>query len=40
MVDADLELEGLEAPGEGKGVVDEKFGDWHDWGHQVVSMGR
>jgi GDPmannose 4,6-dehydratase len=40
MVDADLELEGLEAPGEGKEVVDEKFGDWHDWGHQVVSMGR
>ena len=40
MVDADLELEGLEAPGEGKEVVDEKFGDRHDWGHQVVSMGR
>ena len=40
MVDADLELEGLEAPGEGKRVVDERFGDWHDWNHQVVSMGR
>jgi GDPmannose 4,6-dehydratase len=40
MVDADLELEGLEAPGEGKRVVDEKFGEWHDWNHQVVSMGR
>jgi GDPmannose 4,6-dehydratase len=40
MVDADLELEGLEAPGEGKRIVDEKFGDWHDWNHQVVSMGR
>ena len=40
MVDADLELEGLEAPGEGKRVVDERFGEWHDWGHQVVSMGR
>ena len=40
MVDADLELEGLEAPGEGQRVVDEKFGDWHDWNHQVVSMGR
>ncbi|HIE56699.1 MAG TPA: GDP-mannose 4,6-dehydratase [Anaerolineales bacterium] len=40
MVDADLELEGLEAPGEGKRVVDEKFGDWHDWSHQVISMGR
>jgi GDPmannose 4,6-dehydratase len=40
MVDADLELEGLEAPGEGKRVVAEKFGDWHAWEHQVVSMGR
>jgi GDPmannose 4,6-dehydratase len=40
MVDADLELEGLEAPGEGKRVVDERFGVWHDWNHQVISMGR
>ena len=40
MVDADLELEGLEAPGEGKQIVDERFGEWHDWDHQVVSMGR
>jgi GDPmannose 4,6-dehydratase len=40
MVDADLELEGLGTPGEGKKVVDERFGDWHDWNHQVVSMGR
>lgn len=40
MVDADLELEGLGMPGEGKRVVDEKFGEWHDWNHQVVSMGR
>jgi GDPmannose 4,6-dehydratase len=40
MVDADLELEGLEAPGDGKRIVDERFGEWHDWNHQVVSMGR
>ena len=40
MIDADLELEGLTAPGEGKRVVDEKFGDWHDWQHQVITMGR
>jgi GDPmannose 4,6-dehydratase len=40
MVDADLELEGLAAPGEGKKIIDERFGDWHDWNHQVVSMGR
>ena len=39
-VDADLELLGLEAPGEGKRVVDEKFGHWHDWNDQVVSMER
>jgi GDPmannose 4,6-dehydratase len=40
MIDADLELEGLTAPGEGQRVVAEKFGDWHDWQHQVISMGR
>ena len=40
MVDADLELMGLEAPGEGKKVLDEKFGDWHNWEDQVVSMER
>jgi GDPmannose 4,6-dehydratase len=41
MVDADLELEGLTAPGEGKKVVDSKFGgDWHHWKFQVVSMER
>ncbi len=40
MVDADLELFGLEAPGQGKKIVDERFGEWHDWNHQVVSMGR
>jgi len=40
MVDADLELEGLSTPGEGKRIIDERFGEWHDWEHQVVSMGR
>jgi len=40
MMDADLELIGLEAPGEGKKVVEEKFDDWHNWEDQVVSMGR
>ena len=29
MVDADLEREGLECPGEGKNVLEEKFPDWH-----------
>jgi GDPmannose 4,6-dehydratase len=40
MVDADLELLGLSSPGEGKKVVEERFGDWHRWEHQVVSMGQ
>ncbi len=40
MMDADLELIGLEAPGHGKKIVDDKFDDWHNWEDQVVSMGR
>ena len=40
MMDADLELVGLEAPGEGKKIVNEKFDDWHNWEDQVISMGR
>lgn len=38
MVDADLELLGLDCPGEGKHVVENRFEDWHQWEHQVVSM--
>lgn len=40
MMDADLELVGLEAPGQGKTIVRDKFGDWHNWEDQVVSMGQ
>lgn len=40
MVDADLELAGLQSPGEGKRIIEEKFGGWHRWEHQVVSMER
>ena len=40
MIDADLELLGLPSPGEGKKVVEERFGDWHRWEHQVISMGQ
>jgi GDPmannose 4,6-dehydratase len=40
MVDADLELAGLPCPGEGKKILEEKFGGWHRWEDQVVSMGR
>jgi GDPmannose 4,6-dehydratase len=38
MVDADLELMGLESPGEGKKILHEQFDTWHRWEHQVVSM--
>lgn len=31
MVDADLEALGLTPPGEGKRVLQEKFGSWHQW---------
>ena len=31
MVDADLERAGLPSPGEGRGVLREKFGNWHQW---------
>jgi len=40
MMDADLELIGLESPGDGKKIIKEKFDDWHNWEDQVVSMGR
>ena len=40
MVDADLELAGLPCPGEGRRILDERFGGWHRWEHQVVSMER
>lgn len=40
MVDADLELAGLPAVGEGKKILKERFGGWHRWESQVVSMER
>lgn len=40
MVDADMELQGLTPPGEGLRILKEKFGGWHRWEHQVVSMER
>ncbi len=39
MVDADLELLGLESPGEGKRIIEKHHGPWHRWESQVVSMG-
>jgi len=40
MVDADMELQGLKAPGEGKNILENRFSGWHKWEHQVVSMER
>jgi GDPmannose 4,6-dehydratase len=39
MVDADLELLGLESPGEGRKIMEKHHGNWHRWEDQVVSMG-
>jgi GDPmannose 4,6-dehydratase len=38
MVDADLELIGLESPGEGAKIIERHHGNWHRWDSQVVSM--
>lgn len=38
MMDADLELEGLQAPGEGKKIVADAFGSWHSWSGVLPSM--
>jgi len=38
MVDADLELAGLESPGEGAKIIEKHHGNWHRWDSQVVSM--
>ncbi|MFQ5615919.1 MAG: GDP-mannose 4,6-dehydratase [Anaerolineales bacterium] len=38
MVDADLELMGLESPGEGHKLLEKHHGVWHRWESQVVSM--
>jgi len=40
MVDADLELAGLECPGEGRKILEKCFGNWHRWEQQVISMER
>ena len=31
MVDADMEAAGLKPVGEGKVILKEKFGKWHQW---------
>jgi GDPmannose 4,6-dehydratase len=38
MVDADMELLGLDSPGEGQQAIETHHGRWHRWQDQVVSM--
>lgn len=40
MVDADLELAGLDSPGDGRKIIQQRFGTWHRWESQVISMER
>jgi GDPmannose 4,6-dehydratase len=40
MVDADMELLGLESPGEGRRLLELHHGPWHRWEDQVVTMGK
>jgi GDPmannose 4,6-dehydratase len=36
MIDADMEAIGLEPIGEGKRILKERFGDWHQWTNSVT----
>jgi len=38
MVDADLELIGLDCPGEGRKILETHHGRWHRWEDQISSM--
>ena len=40
MVDADMELMGLNCPSEGRRIIDEKFDGWHRWDDQVITMDK
>lgn len=40
MVDADLELFGLESPGAGRSILEKHHGKWHRWESQVISMEK
>ena len=40
MVDADMEAAGLEPPGEGKRILEEKFAGWHRWDTGVTATLR
>ena len=36
MVDAALEMAGLESPGEGRKILETHHGEWHRWDSQVA----
>jgi GDPmannose 4,6-dehydratase len=38
MVDADMEALGLQSPGHGRKVLEEKLGDWHQWHNSVTNV--
>jgi GDPmannose 4,6-dehydratase len=38
MVDADMELLGLETPGEGRKILERHHGPWHRWEDQIPTM--
>ncbi|MFN2177483.1 MAG: GDP-mannose 4,6-dehydratase [Anaerolineales bacterium] len=38
MVDADMELLGIDCPGDGKKIMEAHHGKWHRWQDQVISM--
>jgi GDPmannose 4,6-dehydratase len=40
MVDADMEAQGLRAPGKGKIILQEKLGNWHQWHNSVSKVIR
>jgi GDPmannose 4,6-dehydratase len=38
MVDAEMELVGLQPPGEGRKALEANHGKWHRWEDQIASM--
>ncbi|HEY59332.1 MAG TPA: GDP-mannose 4,6-dehydratase [Anaerolineae bacterium] len=40
MVDADMELIGLDCPGKGRKILKDNFGGWHRWENQIISMEK
>lgn len=40
MVDADMEAMGVEPPGEGKRILEQKFTGWHSWDTSVSALLR